>query len=225
MNFDCYGRRLKRHEVAFVTVPVVWLLLVVMLAAATVAPVCSKFMARTILVPVKNTVSRHTAKAWAAWRVGHPNWKPNAKKIRPRYSVTAQRVGGWVSCDCETILADITVADADLATYPLAVMDLRDFASLSHAISDNTMIPGNPIPAILIQSPVLSTISTVVTSPPIPLGVTSEPSSLWLIGTALLALPLWQKLRHKPLAGRADVSELVAQGSLAPAISSRRSLS
>jgi hypothetical protein len=115
--------------------------------------------------------------------------------------VAAQRVGGWVSCDCETIAADVTVADADLATYPLAVLDLRDFASPSQAISDNTMIPGKPIPAILIQSPVVSSISTVVTS---------EPPSLWLIGTALLALPLWQKLRHKPLAGRAGVIQLVA---------------
>jgi len=70
--------------------------------AVHASPACQRLVHTYVTVPVRNRVSKATAMAWAKWRAGHPNWKPNPKVQRPRYVMTTQEAMDKVDFACET---------------------------------------------------------------------------------------------------------------------------
>lgn len=65
------------------------------------SPTCEKFVKTYVSTPVRNRVSKATAEAWAKWRVGHPNWKPNPRVQRPRYKMSQHEVVKKVDYACQ----------------------------------------------------------------------------------------------------------------------------
>jgi hypothetical protein len=84
---------------------------IVTVAAAT-SPTCQRFVETQVLAPVRNKVSKTTAAAWAKWRVGHPNWKPNPKVQRPKYVMTHKEAMEKVDFACEVPPAPPSLTDA-----------------------------------------------------------------------------------------------------------------
>jgi hypothetical protein len=70
--------------------------------AVHASPACQRLVQTYVTVPVRNRVSKATAMAWAKWRAGHPNWKPNPKIQRPRYVMTTQEAMDKVDFTCDT---------------------------------------------------------------------------------------------------------------------------
>lgn len=75
--------RIQAAVVVFILLPAAAGVLAVH-ASAT----CERFVRTYITKPVRNRVSKTTADAWAKWRLGHPNWKPNPNLRRPKYIMT-----------------------------------------------------------------------------------------------------------------------------------------
>ncbi len=81
-------------------------LLFVLLPAATgviavhASATCERFVRTYVTKPVRNRVSKATAKAWAEWRVAHPNWKPNPAVHRPKYLMTRDEAVNKVAFAC-----------------------------------------------------------------------------------------------------------------------------
>lgn len=69
--------------------------------AVHASPTCEKFVKTYVSTPVRNRVSKTTADAWAKWRVGHPNWKPNPKLKRPRYKMSQHEIVKKVALACQ----------------------------------------------------------------------------------------------------------------------------
>jgi hypothetical protein len=69
--------------------------------AVHASPVCERLVRTYVTVPVRNRVSKATAQAWAKWRVGHPNWKPDPRAIRPKYVTTRKETVEKVQVACE----------------------------------------------------------------------------------------------------------------------------
>lgn len=65
------------------------------------SPTCEKFVKTYVSTPVRNRVSKATAVAWAKWREGHPNWKPNPKVTRPRYKMSQREILKKVDFACQ----------------------------------------------------------------------------------------------------------------------------
>jgi hypothetical protein len=74
------------------------------------SPTCEKFVKTYVSTPVRNRVSKATAQAWAKWRVGHPNWKPNPKVTRPRYKMSQHELLKRVDFACQ-VTTDPKVMD------------------------------------------------------------------------------------------------------------------
>ena len=66
---------------------------------------CERFVRTYVTKPVRNRVSKQTAEAWAAWRVAHPNWKPNPNLHRPKYVMNREEAIQKVDFAC-TIRGD-----------------------------------------------------------------------------------------------------------------------
>jgi len=77
--------RIQAAALAFVLLPAATGVLAVH-ASAT----CERFVRTYVTKPVRNRVSKQTDAAWAKWRVGHPNWKPNPARKRPKYIMTKE---------------------------------------------------------------------------------------------------------------------------------------
>jgi hypothetical protein len=68
--------------------------------AVHASPTCERFVRTYVTTPVRNRVSKSTVAAWAKWRVGHPNWKPNPKLHRPKYVMTREEAVRKVDFAC-----------------------------------------------------------------------------------------------------------------------------
>jgi hypothetical protein len=68
--------------------------------AAETLPVCERLVRTYVMVPVRNRVKKSTAEAWAQWRIGHPEWKPNPKIQRPKYVMTREEALRKVEFAC-----------------------------------------------------------------------------------------------------------------------------
>lgn len=102
------------------------------------SPTCQRYVRTYVTVPVRNKVSKATAVAWAKWRVGHPNWKPNPAVHRPRYKMTHKEQLEKVAFACEVPTEpklldvlftpddlnppspDVTMTDSDTPVTPVA---------------------------------------------------------------------------------------------------------
>jgi hypothetical protein len=91
--------RIQLAVIAFILLPAVSGIVAVK-ASAT----CEKFVRNYITKPVRNRVSKTTAEAWAAWRIGHPNWKPNPTVHRPRYVMNRQEAVQKIDFACNVPL-------------------------------------------------------------------------------------------------------------------------
>jgi hypothetical protein len=86
---------------------------------------CERFVRTYVTKPVRNRLSKQTADAWAAWRVAHPNWKPNPKNRRPKYVMTREEAVHKVdfACAVATTPSNLTLlfTPADFDLPPAAI--------------------------------------------------------------------------------------------------------
>ena len=97
-------------------------LLFILLPAATgvvaihASAACQRFVKTYVTKPIRNSVSKQTAEAWAAWRAAHPNWKPNPNVHRPKYVMSRDEAVQKVNFACAV---EVIPSDADMFFPPL----------------------------------------------------------------------------------------------------------
>jgi hypothetical protein len=91
--------RIQLAVLAFILLPAV-----AGIVAVNASATCERFVRTYITKPVRNHVSKTTAEAWAAWRVGHPNWKQNPALHRPRYIMNREEAVQKVDFACSVPL-------------------------------------------------------------------------------------------------------------------------
>jgi hypothetical protein len=180
--------RIQIAVLAFLLLPAVVGVLAVRASAD-----CERFVRTYVTKPVRNRVSAQTAAAWAKWRVGHPNWKPNPSVHRPRYVMTREEAIEKVAFAC-SIPALPTEDDQLLKMVdlepPPPIIDLSKMNPTPIAIPEEVAEIDNSWPALgPFVPPILgTTIPNLPQSEPIvpPVGPIPEPSSLVLAGSGLV---------------------------------------
>jgi hypothetical protein len=189
--------RIQIAVMAFIMLPAV-----AGVVAVNASATCERFVRTYITKPVRNRVTKTTAEAWAAWRVGHPNWKQNPGLHRPRYVMNRQEAVQKVDFACSVPLLP-TSADGLLEaeeappvvnflpmngteiTFPdqvppeVAELTPQDewppLAPYLPPIFGSTGPPGSGVPIFPIVPPVNVPVS----------GDVPEPSSLLLVATGM----------------------------------------
>jgi hypothetical protein len=105
--------RIQLAVLAFIMLPAV-----AGIVAVNASATCERFVRTYITKPVRNRVSKTTAEAWAAWRVGHPNWKPNPALHRPKYIMNREEALNKIDFACSVPLLP-TSSDGLLETAEL----------------------------------------------------------------------------------------------------------
>jgi hypothetical protein len=86
--------------------------------AVNASATCERFVRTYVTKPVRNRLSRTTAQAWAAWRIAHPNWKPNPTLHRPKYVMTRKEAVQKIDFACAVPLiptpGDGLLSEADV---------------------------------------------------------------------------------------------------------------
>jgi hypothetical protein len=159
---------------------------------------CEKFVRTYVTKPVRNRVSKATADAWAAWRIEHPNWKPNPNLHRPKYVMTRDEQVKKVEFACEvpTLPVEQKIFFDTMRIEPPPVVQLPNmetetsFPSLPTEVAEVTPLPplGSFLPPTAIPVP------QVDTGVPAP---TPEPMSLALVGSGIGGLWLWMGMRKR----------------------------
>jgi len=195
------------------------ILLFVLLPAAVgvlavhASPTCERFVRTYVTTPVRNRVSKSTDDAWAKWRVGHPNWKPNPKLHRPRYVMNRQEGMDKMAfaCTVPTVPSplDIMFTPADFEGPP-PIIDLPPMETTEIEFPYSTppelaeippmesppYMPGDSwpplapyMPPILQGTPVASGSTSVLpVVPPVPppiVGPVPEPPSFLLVALGI----------------------------------------
>lgn len=139
---------------------------------------CERFVRTYITRPVANRVSKQTADAWAKWRVGHPNWKPNPNLKRPKYVMTREEAVQKVDFACS-----VPLIPSQLDGF-LQPVDLDTPPAVPHGpiMTTEITIPGVTPPEVAEVIPLVPIVPTVV--PQVP-TIIPEPGSLLLAGTGL----------------------------------------
>lgn len=155
-------------------------LLFILLPAATgvvaihASAACQRFVKTYVTKPIRNTVSKQTLAAWAAWRAAHPNWRPNPNVHRPKYVMSRDEAVQKVNfaCAVELIPSDASMffPTAKLDPPP-AVPELRGMDTAQISFPD--VLPTE----VAELTPVLPTIPPQT---PLIAGTVPEPGS-WLM--------------------------------------------
>jgi hypothetical protein len=199
--------RIQAAVIAFILLPAAAGVIAVH-ASAT----CQRFVRTYVTKPVRNRVSKHTAEAWAAWRVAHPNWKPNPNLHRPKYVMNREEAIQKVDFAC-TIEVIPTITDGLLvpAGVPPPIVDLPPMTSTELTFPNEIppevaeITPDNEWPALgPLVPPILGGPPPPIILPIVPPGVppvggtVTEPSTLALAGTGFgfVFLLLAAKIRH-----------------------------
>jgi hypothetical protein len=182
------------------------------------SPNCQRFVRNYVSAPVRNRVSKATETAWAKWRVGHPNWKPNPNLHRPKYLLTKKEQVDKVGFACEVptdpVLMGLLFTPEDLVPPPVVEappmettqVEFPEFVPPEIAeVQPPTATPplGPNAPGIFVPPytpPIFSGGgSTPVITPP---GVvlTPEPSSWLLLGSGIGVAGLFGRRRLKAVA-------------------------
>jgi hypothetical protein len=142
---------------------------------------CERFVKTYVTRPVVNRVSKQTADAWAAWRLAHPNWKPNPKNHRPKYVMTREESTKKVEFAC-AVETDPTNLSLELEPQqPEIAMPV---------MTTELKLP-NPTPPIVTELAELTPITPLIAVPLVSIpGPVPEPGTLLLAlsGTAFLGL-------------------------------------
>jgi hypothetical protein len=192
--------------------------------AVNASPNCQRYVSDYVTTPVRKRVSKATALAWARWRTGHPNWKPNPKVQRPRYVMTTQEAMDKVNFACAVppnpVITELLHASVDSegppsedysdmdATQPyipdLTPPEVTEVPS-GQGSSDSTAVSW-PSDSPSIPPQVLAPVSPPAggsTLPPIVppdttlvTGEVPEPSSLLLVASGIAGCSLFLRRRH-----------------------------
>jgi hypothetical protein len=192
--------RIQIAVLAFLLLPAVAGVLAVRASAD-----CERFVRTYVTKPVRNRVSPETAAAWAKWRVGHPNWKPNPSVQRPRYVMNREEAMEKVAFACAipampTQMSQVLKID-DIEPPP-PIIDLSKMNPTPIVIPEDVPLevaeitPDSAWPALgPFVPPILGTtipgipgVPGVPQAPPI--GPVPEPSSLVLAGSGLVCMLL-----------------------------------
>ena len=174
--------RLQLAVVIFLLLPATAGVLAIHASAA-----CERFVKTYVTRPVRNTVSKQTLAAWAAWREAHPNWKPNRKHPRPKYVMTRDESIKKVdfACAVETEPTDLTAAlDPVDAEGPPAQVELPRMES-------QLELPKADVPQVT-ELAELTPFVPIAIPADIPVASPVPENATWLlVGSALtlLALP------------------------------------
>ncbi len=167
--------RIQIAVLAFILLPAT-LGVVAVHASAT----CERFVRTYVTKPVRNRLSKETADAWAAWRIAHPNWKPNPNSRRPKYVMSHDEAVQKVAfaCAVPTIPSDgdLFFTPADLAAPPM--VDLPPMET-------QVTIPDVAPPEIAELTPPVPILPVVPPSFPLVGTIVPEPNSLALVGTGV----------------------------------------
>jgi hypothetical protein len=167
--------RIQIAVLAFILLPAT-LGVVAVHASAT----CERFVRTYVTRPVRNRLSKETADAWAAWRIAHPNWKPNPNSQRPKYVMTRDEAVQKVefACAVPTIPTDgdLFFTAADLAAPPM--VDLPPMET-------QVTIPDVAPPEIAELTPPVPILPAVPPTFPLVSTIVPEPDSLVLVGTGM----------------------------------------
>jgi hypothetical protein len=187
--------RLQAAALAFILLPAASGVLAVH-ASAT----CERFVRTYVTTPVRNRVSRQTADAWAKWRIGHPNWKPNPNLHRPKYVMTQDEAVKKVDFACsvptEPTDIDLLLEPANLELPP-PIVDLTPMQAsqitfpdeippeVAEVTNNDLWPPLAPfVPPVLGGTPGTPQVPAV---PGVPVGgAVPEPASFILFGSAAL---------------------------------------
>ena len=199
--------RIQAAVIAFILLPAA-----VGVLAVHASATCERFVRTYVTKPVRNRVSKQTAEAWAAWRLAHPNWKPNPSVHRPKYVMNREEAIQKVAFAC-TIEVIPRITDALLmpAEVPPPIVDLPPMASTEINLPNEVppevaeITPDNEWPALgplvppILGGPPPGVVLPIVPPEVNPVGGTvSEPASLVLTGTGFcfLCLLLAARIRH-----------------------------
>jgi hypothetical protein len=187
-----------------------------LIVAVRASPDCQRFVHTYVTVPVRNRVSKATAKVWAEWRIAHPTWKPNPKVQRPKYVMTRKETVEKVEFACsmptDPQSLDMLLTPADFYPPP-------PFMNLPPMEATKIDIPA-PTPPDVIEvptevateewPPLVPYVPTIVEGgggppvfpvlpivPPPVLGVVPEPSSLLLVATGLASMGLLLRVQRR----------------------------
>jgi hypothetical protein len=155
---------------------------------------CERFVRTYVTKPIRNSVSKQTADAWAKWRIGHPNWKPNPNLHRPKYVMTREEAVQKVdfACTIPTIPSDtdILFTTADLEAPPVVSLPPMDSTQID--------LPELAPPEIAELTPIVPFLPIVPPAVPLVAGTVPEPGSLPLAlsGMGFISLILALKIRR-----------------------------
>jgi hypothetical protein len=179
---------------------------ILMPAAAGVVAVhasatCERFVRTYVTRPVRNRVSKTTAEAWAEWRIGHPNWKPNPNLRRPKYIMTREEAVQKVDFACEVPLEPanlemfFTAADFELSPPivnfpPMEATQINFPDEIPPEVAEIPPSESWPplgafVPPVLGGPPINGSpiVPVIPSGPPPYTGPVPEPGSLILLGT------------------------------------------
>lgn len=171
---------------------VAFLLFILMPAAAGVVAIhasatCERFVRTYVTKPVKNTVTKKTADAWAAWREGHPNWKPKPNVHRPKYVMTRDEAVKKVEFACtvptDPVQLNVLFSPADFEGPP-------PFIELHQMAQTQIDFPDEVPPEVAEAMPPVIALPAIAQSTPPSIGDVPEPGSLFLVGTGFGAICL-----------------------------------
>jgi len=173
--------------------------------AINASATCERFVRTYVTKPVRNRLSRTTAQAWAAWRLAHPNWKPNPKLHRPKYVMTKQEAVQKVDFACNVPLTpsamDDQLADAPpiINFRPMDATQIKFPDEVPPEVAEITAQEEWPtlapyVPTILGNGPN----GGIANDEPPPIaGPVSEPGSLLLVATGLAGIGLMLAARMR----------------------------
>ena len=163
--------------------------------AVNASATCERFVRTYVTKPVRNRVSRTTAEAWAAWRIAHPNWKPNPKLHRPKYVMNRDEAVQKVEFACSVPLIPAAVDGLLAEAPPIVIFPPMEATQITlpneippevaELTPQDQWPPLAPwIPVIVGSPPVLPIV------PPPVVGPVPEPTSLLLAGTGIAGVCL-----------------------------------
>lgn len=149
---------------------------------------CERFVRTYVTKPVRNRVSKETADAWAAWRIAHPNWKPNPNVHRPKYVMTRDESVKKVDFACSVPLIPEEVKES----FEVAKTDPPPaFLNLPPMETAELTFPPDVPPQIAESTPTVPLLPVIPPDNPLIAGAVPEPATLLLVLSGMLTFWLF----------------------------------